>query len=175
VSHADIEVGIQIDALFAGYVDPDRLKRSAAATLRHQGVRGPAELSIVITGDGTLRRLNRTFRGIDAVTDVLSFWNAEKDDFMVGSEALCYLGDVIISFPQAKAQARDAGHPVEAELQLLAVHGLLHLLGHDHADPDEKAAMWSAQANILSELGVPVVDFTPASAEQDNSMGRSAA
>jgi probable rRNA maturation factor len=65
-----------------------------------------------------------------------------------------YLGDIAISLPRATAQAEAAGHPVAAELQLLTVHGVLHLLGHDHAEPEEKAAMWAAQAAVLATLGV---------------------
>jgi len=152
----DFEIDAQVDDAFAGQVGADLLTRSVTATLEHQRVNGPAALSVVVTGDGTLRRLNRAYRGIDAPTDVLAFGNAQEDSF-----APDYLGDVIISFPQAERQARRAGHPVAAELQLLTVHGVLHLLGHEHAEPDEKAAMWSAQAEILHELGASVVDLTP--------------
>jgi probable rRNA maturation factor len=56
--------------------------------------------------------------------------------------------------PRAEAQAEAAGHPLESEVQLLVVHGVLHLLGHDHAEPDEKARMWKAQAEILEGLGL---------------------
>jgi probable rRNA maturation factor len=68
---------------------------------------------------------------------------------------------VIISLPRAKAQAGRAGHPLEAELQLLTVHGVLHLLGHDHAEPAEKSAMRAAQAEILRALGSPVANPMP--------------
>jgi probable rRNA maturation factor len=60
----------------------------------------------------------------------------------------------VISAPRAQAQAEAAGHPLEAELQLLVVHGVLHLLGHDHARPEEKARMWKAQAEALESLGL---------------------
>ena len=65
-----------------------------------------------------------------------------------------YLGDIIIALPYAARQAAAAGHAAEAELQLLAVHGTLHLLGYDHASPEEKAAMWSAQTAVLTQLGL---------------------
>lgn len=78
-----------------------------------------------LAGDRTLRRLNRDFRGRDAVTDVLSFPGGE------GPEGR-HLGDVVISVPAARRQAAAAAHPVARELRLLALHGLLHCLGHDH-------------------------------------------
>jgi probable rRNA maturation factor len=64
------------------------------------------------------------------------------------------MGDILISVPYAAKGARKAGHPLEAELQLLVVHGVLHLLGHDHAKPREKSRMWKAQREILTELGL---------------------
>src|ERR687892_74662 len=65
-----------------------------------------------------------------------------------------YIGDILISIPRAQAQANAAGHPLESEVQLLVVHGVLHLLGHDHAEAEEKARMWKAQAEILERLGL---------------------
>ena len=142
-------IEIQIDADFAGQVDAGGLRQAALATLRHQGIEGAAELTLVVTGDETVRRLNRSYRGVDAPTDVLSFGNEEQDGFVTAPDAPRYLGDVIVSFPRAEAQAAQAGHPVGDELRLLAVHGVLHLLGHDHAEPGEKAVMWVAQEEIL--------------------------
>lgn len=161
MSPAVIEVEVQIDEPFGGRANADTLARSARATLRHQRVNGPAALTIVITGDGNMRRLNRAYRGVDATTDVLAFGDAEGDGFVSPPGAPRYLGDVIISLPRAEAQAARAGHPSDAELQLLTVHGVLHLLGYDHAEPAEKAAMWAAQAEILHALGVPIADPAP--------------
>jgi probable rRNA maturation factor len=163
-----IEVEVQIDDPFAGQADPDSLERCARATLRHQRVGGPGALTIVVTGDGNVRRLNRAYRGVDATTDVLAFGDAEGDGFVTAPGAPRYLGDVIISLPRAEAQAGCAGHPLEAELQLLTVHGVLHLLGHDHAEPAEKTAMWAAQAEILRALGAPVADPTPEETDTDS-------
>jgi probable rRNA maturation factor len=64
-----------------------------------------------------------------------------------------YLGDVIISFPRARAQAAEEGHPVEEELRLLIVHGVLHLLGYDHATVEEQKQMWERQNAIIAVLG----------------------
>ena len=109
-----------------------------------------ADMSIVLTDDAQLRELNREYLGIDAPTDVLSFPSDEEDP----ETGTPYLGDILISIPRAKQQAEAAGHPVEAEVQLLVVHGTLHLLGHDHAEAEEKARMWQAQSEVMSKLGL---------------------
>jgi probable rRNA maturation factor len=109
-----------------------------------------AELTIVLTDDARLRELNRDYLGIDAPTDVLSFPASETDP----ETGARYIGDILISVPRAQAQADAADHPLESEMQLLVVHGVLHLLGHDHAQAEEKARMWKAQAEILERLGL---------------------
>jgi probable rRNA maturation factor len=97
-----------------------------------------------------IQGLNRDFLGQDAPTDVLSFPTDESDP----ETGRRYYGDVVISFARAAEQAGERGHSVEAELQLLVVHGVLHLLGHDHAGVGEKERMWTAQAQVLERLGV---------------------
>jgi probable rRNA maturation factor len=145
-----VRINLQIAPRYAGQVRPRVPRRAARAALEQQQMRGRLELTIVITGDAQLRALNREFRQIDAPTDVLSF--AIGDEALPGSQPR-YLGGVVISFMTARAQARAGGHPIEAELQLLVVHGVLHLLGHDHDTRVEKAKMWRAQAEILRRLG----------------------
>jgi len=113
------------------------------------------DITIVLTDDDQLRELNREYLGINSTTDVLSFPAAETDP----ETARRYLGDILISVPRAGGQAQAAGHALEAEAQLLAVHGTLHLLGHDHAEADEKAHMWKAQAEILEELGLQGIEI----------------
>ena len=81
---------------------------------------------------------------------MLSFPASEPDP-ETGSR---YLGDILISIPYARKGARQAGNSLEAEVQLLVVHGVLHLLGHDHAKPKEKAKMWKAQREVLESLGL---------------------
>ncbi len=133
----------QIGTRYTALVAPDLLKKAARAALAQQRVSDRVELTIVITGNVQLRALNRQYRQIDAPTDVLSF-DGDGDER--------YLGDVIISYPKAKEQAKAGGHPIAAELQLLVVHGVLHLLGHDHYSPAEKAQMWQAQAAALRSI-----------------------
>ena len=142
-----------IGARYAGKVKAVRLRQAAQATLDQQRVKQTVELSIVITGNAQLRALNREFRDIDAPTDVLSFATAEKL-----SPDRVYLGDVVISFSKAREQAAAGGHAVEAELQLLVVHGVLHLLGHDHYTEAEKNVMWKAQRAVLKKIGAAITE-----------------
>ncbi len=128
--------------------DPTSVEQAARAALTYQKARG--DLTIVLTDDEQLRRLNRDYLGVDAPTDVLSFPASEPDP-ETGS---IYLGDILISLPRAEEQARLAGHSVEDEVRLLVVHGVLHLLGFDHATDAEKTVMWQAQAAILHTLGL---------------------
>jgi probable rRNA maturation factor len=130
---------------------PERLRTAAAATLRHEGRQG--DLTLVVTDDDGIQALNRDFLGIDAPTDVLAFAAQEEaGPFVSAPEAGSYLGDVILSYPRAAAQAAERYQPVEQELDLLVVHGVLHLLGYDHAGPDEQATMWARQEEILGSL-----------------------
>lgn len=126
------------------------LERAASAALAHESQSLECELSVVLTDDARLHKLNRDYLGIDAPTDVLSFPASETDP----ETGTSYLGDILISMPRAQSQADAAGHPLESEVQLLVVHGVLHLLGHDHAQAEEKARMWKAQAEILERLGL---------------------
>jgi probable rRNA maturation factor len=135
-------------------VDAQKLELAAVAALQIEVETIISDLSIVIEDDARLQALNIEFLKIDAPTDVLSFPSGEEaPDPETGR---VYLGDVIISYPRAEEQASIAGHPVLAELLLLVVHGVLHLLGYDHAEPEEKALMWSSQAKILHDLGVHI-------------------
>lgn len=128
----------------------DLLERAAHAALEHESQSLDAELSIILTNDARLHELNLNYLGVDSPTDVLSFPSSETDP-ETGAQ---YIGDILISIPRAQAQAEAAGHSLEAEVQLLVVHGTLHLLGHDHAEPEEKTRMWNVQAEILDRLGL---------------------
>lgn len=147
-----MSVHLRIDPPYTALVSADALRRAAEATLAQQGVTDPVELTLWVSDDATLHQWNRRFRGIDAPTDVLSFPSGERDP----ETGAVYLGDVLISYPRAAAQAEAGGHAVGDELTLLVVHGVLHLLGHDHATPEEKARMWAAQREVLRALGCPL-------------------
>lgn len=126
------------------------LERAASAALEHEHQALDPELSIILTNDARLHELNLNYLGVDAPTDVLSFPASETDP----ETGAHYIGDILISIPRAQAQADAAGHSLDAEVQLLVVHGVLHLLGHDHAEPEEKSRMWKAQTEILEQLGL---------------------
>ncbi len=130
------------------------LRTAVTVTLRHEKHKLPAEITVLLTNDDQLQALNKEYRGINEPTDVLSFEAGETMPGMEEDER--YLGDIVISVPTAERQARQGGHSLKAELQLLTVHGTLHLLGHDHEEPDEKDRMWWAQASILAQLGAEI-------------------
>lgn len=112
----------------------------------------PTSLSLLLTDDRRMQQLNRNFREVDSSTDVLSFPAYEQlpDE----GDPLLYLGDIAISVPYARKQANMSGHDLAEELQLLAIHGVLHLLGYDHLEQVEKDEMWNIQSLILLELGL---------------------
>jgi probable rRNA maturation factor len=128
----------------------DLLEQAARTALEHEAQSLESDLSIILTDDSRLHELNLNYLGVDAPTDVLSFPASETDP----ETGARYIGDILISVPRAQAQADAAGHPLEAEVQLLVVHGVLHLIGHDHAEAEDKARMWKAQTEILKQLGL---------------------
>ncbi|MCR4405832.1 MAG: rRNA maturation RNase YbeY [Anaerolineae bacterium] len=146
-------VEVRIAPKFKRLVTAKLVRQAALAVLAHEAVTGQGELSVVITDDEEVRDLNRRFRGVDAPTDVLAFGAANQTtSFVTAPDAPRLLGDVIISCPRAQEQATEAGHPLSAEIQLLVVHGVLHLLGYDHAEPEQEALMWERQEKILHTL-----------------------
>jgi len=144
-------VHLTIEESYRPKTNAATLRQAAEATLQRQSVTAAA-LSILVTGDEAVRRLNAHYRDVDAPTDVLSFEDGSPDP----ETGIPYLGDIAIAYPRAAAQAAQGGHPVAWELCLLVVHGVLHLLGHDHATPADKARMWAAQREVLESLGCPL-------------------
>ena len=127
------------------------------------------QMSLLITDDATVHNLNAQFRGLDEVTDVLSFssahsghWEGEAEppedtggfDFVMPPGEPSPLGEVIVSYPQAERQAEERSTPLEHELALLVVHGVLHLTGHDHLEPEETALMQSKELTALAALNI---------------------
>jgi probable rRNA maturation factor len=150
---SEFTVEVHIAPQFKQLLTVDLVRRAALAVLADQGVAGQGELSVVITDDDEVHDLNRRFRGVDAPTDVLAFGTEDGDTtFVTAPDAPFLLGDVIISCPRAQEQAAEAGHALAAEIQLLVVHGVLHLLGYDHSQPGEKTSMWARQNDILRTL-----------------------
>jgi probable rRNA maturation factor len=135
-------------------LDPEVLCAAVCMTLQQEGREPDAGMSIVITDDVAVMALNRQYRGIDAPTDVLSF-PADAPPVVLPDEPV-YLGDLVIAYPYAQAQAQREGHDMMHSLLLLVVHGTLHLLGYDHDTVSNRAAMWAAQDRVLAALGVPL-------------------
>ena len=158
----DHTIDCQIDEAFQAQVEPALLCESARRTLEHQQVQESSELVVVLTDDAALHELNRRHRGVDEPTDVLAFPHKSRSPtsmpfvFVDAPGLPRYLGDIVISFPRARAQANKAGNTLQAELQLLVVHGVLHLLGHDDQTEDERARMWRAQKAVLHDMNVQV-------------------
>ncbi len=123
---------------------------AAREALRHEEA-PEGDLTVVLASARRLQALNRRFAGEDHTTDVLSFVDGSRD----AETGRLYFGDVVIAVPVAEAQAAAAGHSLQAEMSLLAVHGVLHLLGHDHARPEERRRMETAQSAILAALADP--------------------
>lgn len=145
------ELDLHIAAPFQGAVDEGRLRRAVEETLAAQGLDSAVELGLVISDDRVLRKLNRTFRGVDASTDVLAF-GLRDEGFATPPDGLLHLGEVVISEPQAARQAWEQGHSLERELALLAIHGVLHLLGYDHEHPEKEQRMRAMEERVLASV-----------------------
>ncbi len=165
---AQTMVDTQVFEEFAGLVSARSLDRVARSTLESQGAGPAARLSLVVADDDTLQDLNRRHRGLDETTDVLAFspshqgqYYGEDDaesrgtggfEFVLPPGGEAGLGEVVISYPQALRQAETAGHDLDRELTILLVHGILHLLGHDHVEAGEARAMKAAEAEALARV-----------------------
>ena len=146
-----MEIEIRVKAKFSSRVTRARLTRIARKTVRAE--KANVALTIYITDDAEIRKLNRVFHATDAVTDVLAFpaQEASFDRRPTPRASRDYLGDIIISYNRARVQAGSAGWRIADELDLLAVHGILHLLGYDDVTPRQRAKMWKQQEEILGK------------------------
>lgn len=160
------DVSVQVFEEFEDLVCRSWLENVCRAVLEQDCVR--EEVSLVIADDEVVRALNAEYRGLDKTTDVLSFaygnegeyygkgeapsdWSADEEFVLPPGES-SGLGEVIISYPQAVRQAREASHSVELELAYLITHGILHLMGHDHMDDDEESAMNEEVSAVMERL-----------------------
>ena len=128
------------------------IRSRARLLLQAEGCPDDTELSILLTDDESIAILNKTYRGIDGPTDVLSFSQTEGEEEFAGAKEENLLGDVVISVETAARQAGEQGHSLEDELDLLLVHGALHLLGYGHADPEGERVMFARQAELLKGI-----------------------
>ena len=156
-------ITVQIGEQYESKLDADRLHRLAMAVLKAEGEPGPLELGVVVTTDEEVHALNREYLGHDYQTDVISFGMQEEADwdpaapegmpqFVPPPDRPPYLGDIAISYDRAAEQAPEYGHTPDAEVAMLLIHGLLHLLDYDDIDETSRVRMHSRQQELLETL-----------------------
>jgi probable rRNA maturation factor len=149
------EIEILVEEEFRGGVDGGWVKKIVREILKAEGVAPPYEVSLVFTDSETVQQLNRDYRGVDEPTDVLAFYMLPQkrtdSSFVLPPDGVTRLGEVIISYPQAAEQAKEQGHSPERELALLIIHGILHLLGSDHEEPEEESKMRERERELLEK------------------------
>ena len=162
----DFRVDVQVFDEFASVVSASRVIEAVSAALESESCDPDTHVSVVIADDEVVRELNRQHRGLDENTDVLSFSFTHEGEYYGEEERDARdpdinfvlppsenddrsLGEIIISYPQTCRQAEQAGRPVGQELTVLLVHGVLHLLGYDHEEPDDEAVMKVAAARAM--------------------------
>lgn len=126
-------------------------------TAVREGIEKGSEVSVTFVTNDKIQEINREYRGKDLPTDVISFAMEELGEgeiVLKGADIPRILGDIIISVPKAKEQAKDYGHSYIRELGFLAVHGFLHLLGYDHETEEQENEMFTKQREILNEYGL---------------------
>ena len=159
---------ISVDEPYEGEIDAGWLEDVVRAGLGAADAPGPGQVSLLITGDETVRALNEEYRGLDETTDVLSFsashpghWEGDGDGpsdepdeeaFVLPPGFPQPLGEIIVSWPQTLRQAGEHGVSPMQELALLVVHGALHLVGFDHVEPEEAALMQAREREALKSL-----------------------
>lgn len=148
-----IHVNLLVDNSLVTEKMKERLIEAAGMVLRDHGLR-QGELGFILAGDEYLRQLNCTYRGLDQSTDVLTFFLLDKEelDLLKDRASWTLLGDVYISLEKAAEQARFRGRSFQEELLQLAVHGVLHLLGYDHAGQEEETLMREKEKIYLDSL-----------------------
>lgn len=157
------KVDIDILQPFNRRVTKTWLRNIATVALGRFALSKPVSISIFIADDSTLRELNLRYRGINETTDVLAFslhdppYHKSEDitGFDFPSNGTDELGDIVISYPQAIRQAKENKKTIHSELALLLVHGVLHIMGYDHAEEEEERVMWAKQDEILEMVTIP--------------------
>lgn len=153
-------IHIQVAAAYRAAGRSAWVRQAAQSALKQIALPHATEFSIRLSDDAELHELNRSYRHINKPTDVLSFGGEDwRDGIFEGetpSDAPEYIGDIVISMEKCARQAEKAGHPLPHELALLVVHGVLHLLGHDHDTKARKTLMWQRQTAALATMGIVV-------------------
>ncbi len=156
-----MEINVLIDEGLEARLEVSWLQSVAEQALTAQKVGPDAELGLVVASQERVRQLNRDYLGRDAPTDVIAFSMLPEltaggepgaPTFVAAPDGVSHLGEVIIAYPQAVIQAEEHHHPVKKELAILIIHGVLHLLGYDHAEPDQERQMRAREEEILSQV-----------------------
>ena len=133
----------------------DNITTAAETVGRLYGVEN-GEVSVTLTDNAYIHKLNKEYRGIDRPTDVLSFaLNESEEPEVDDGPDINVLGDLVISVERAREQAADYGHSVRREVACLTVHGMLHLLGYDHMEEADRLEMEKEQRFVMEKLGIP--------------------
>ena len=158
-----MEINVLIDEGLEGCPEVTWLQSVAEQVLVAQRADPEAELGLVIAGQEKVQQLNLRYLGRDEPTDVLAFSmlpepatgeeaKADLPHFVVPPDGVSHLGEVIVSCPQAVIQAEERQHSVTKEIAILIIHGILHLLGYDHDEPEPERQMRTREAEILSSI-----------------------
>jgi len=151
-----MEIDVLIDEGLERCPEPSWLRSVAEQVLVAQEVGSTAELGLVIATQERVRELNRNYLGRDEPTDVIAFsmlyGEEDRTSFVPPPDGVLHLGEVIISYPQAKIQAEEHGHSIERELTILIIHGVLHLLGYEDEKPELKPLMAAREKEILNYI-----------------------
>ena len=160
-----LEFANRTDKIFSSETEA-LLRKAAEDTLASEDCPFDASASLSMVTEEEIRTHNRDFRGIDRVTDVLSFpmidfpspaafeYAADREDCTDPESGTVFLGDIVICPERAARQAEEYGHSLERELAFLTVHSMLHLLGYDHEEPAEATIMETKQENVLKHMGL---------------------
>lgn len=132
-------------------IDTEELDKVMKFACKKMGVINPI-LNIVIVDNKKIQEINKLYRNKDAVTDVISFAFEEVEDFKYDN--VRFLGEIYISYERCVSQAEEYGHSIKREFCYLAVHGLLHLLGYDHIEEEDKKVMRALEEEILNEYDI---------------------
>lgn len=128
----------------------DKLYKLLEFTLKREKLEN-VEFNIIFVDSDTIHEINKTYRNVDRVTDVISFALEDNKTIELDHRVL---GDIYICIERAEEQSKEYGHSFLRELSFLMVHGLLHLLGYDHMEPEEEKIMFQKQEDILNEFGI---------------------
>jgi probable rRNA maturation factor len=152
-----MEINVLVDESLEDFIEVDWLGSVAKQVLVAQKAGSEVELGLVITTQARVQQLNLSYRGRDEPTDVLAFSataeiGTDAPPFVMPPDGVFHLGEVIISYPQAIAQAEEQRHSVKREIAILIIHGILHLLGYEHDKPELERQMSARAEEILDSI-----------------------